>query len=229
MTDLVERSAAALAADIASGALSAEELMRASLDRIAQTNGVVNAIVALRDEEALMHDARASDASTATGPLKGLPVAIKDLVNAEGLPTTLGCTIFKNNIAAKDDVMVARMKAAGAIVIGKTNTPEFGLGSHTFNPVYGATRNPYAPARSAGGSSGGAAAALAAGMIPIADGSVEQCLRVAAHLRAGAARHAGRCVPASAGGGRSHGAHARGRGVIAGCASGPEPARSARL
>jgi len=129
MTDLVERSAAALAADIASGALSAEELMRASLDRIAQTNGVVNAIVGLRDEEALMHDARASDASTATGPLKGLPVAIKDLVNAEGLPTTLGCTIFKNNIAAKDDVMVARMKAAGAIVIGKTNTPEFGLGS----------------------------------------------------------------------------------------------------
>lgn len=171
MTDLVDKSASALAAAIAGKTLSAEELMRATLARIAQTNGTVNAIVALRDEDDLMAEARACDASDASGPLKGLPIAIKDLANAEGLPTTLGSPIFAGNIAAKDDLMVARIKAAGAIVIGKTNTPEFGLGSHTTNPVWGATRNPYDLSRSAGGSSGGAAAALATGMIPIADGS----------------------------------------------------------
>ncbi|MGB7318045.1 MAG: amidase [Planktotalea sp.] len=171
MSDMLNRSAVALAAGIAHKELSAEELMRASLERIAEVNGTVNAVVSLRDAEDCINDARAADNETPKGPLHGLPVAIKDLANVEGLLTSMGSPIFANNIAQKDDLMVARMKAAGAIVIGKTNTPEFGLGSHTFNPVHGATRNPYDPTRSAGGSSGGAAAALAAGMIPIADGS----------------------------------------------------------
>jgi amidase len=171
MSDILDQSAVALAAQISLKTLSAEALMGATLERIAAVNGTVNAIVALRDADELMAEARAADAQDARGTLHGLPVAIKDLSNAKGLPTTLGSPLFKDNIAAKDNLMVARMKAAGAIVIGKTNTPEFGLGSHTFNPVYGATCNPYDPARSAGGSSGGAAAALATGMLAIADGS----------------------------------------------------------
>lgn len=171
MSELADKSAVQLAAGLAAKEFSAEEVMRASLARIEAVNGTVNAVVALRDTSALLQEARAVDSAPKGGPLEGLPVAIKDLANSKGLPTTMGSPIFKDNIAAKDDVMVARMKAAGAIVIGKTNTPEFGLGSHTFNPVYGATRNPYDPGRSAGGSSGGAAAALATGMIPIADGS----------------------------------------------------------
>ena len=171
MGELVEQGARALAAQITRKEISAEELMRASLERISQVNGTVNAIVSLRESEACLAEARAADAMEPKGPLHGLPVAIKDLANAKGLLTSMGSPIFANNIAQTDDVMVARMKAAGAIVIGKTNTPEFGLGSHTFNPVHGTTRNPYDPSRSAGGSSGGAAAALASGMIPIADGS----------------------------------------------------------
>ncbi len=171
MTELVEQSACALAAQIANKDISAEDLMRASLDRINAVNGTVNAVVSLRDEADCIADARAADAGPAKGPLHGLPVAIKDLANVEGMLTSMGSPIFANNIAPKDDLMVARMKDAGAIIIGKTNTPEFGLGSHTFNPVHGTTRNPYDPSRSAGGSSGGAAAALASGMIPIADGS----------------------------------------------------------
>jgi amidase len=127
--------------------------------------------VSLRDPDALLAEARAADAVPAQGPLHGLPVAIKDLAEAQGLPTTEGSPLFAGRLATRDDLMVARMRAAGAIVIGKTNTPAFGLGSHTTNPVFGATRNPYDPARTPGGSSGGAAAALAAGMIPIADGS----------------------------------------------------------
>lgn len=171
MSDLTYESAVALAAKIAAKELSAETLMRASLDRISEVNGTVNAIVSLRDEEACMAEARAADQSAPKGPLHGLPVAIKDLANAKGLLTSMGSPIFEGNIAATDDLFVARMKAAGAIVIGKTNTPEFGLGSHTFNPVHGTTRNPYDLMRSAGGSSGGAAVALATGMLPIADGS----------------------------------------------------------
>ncbi|MGH1576914.1 amidase [Planktotalea sp.] len=171
MGDLVEQGAVALAAKIANKEISAEDLMRASLDRIEQVNGTVNAVVSLRERDACLADARAADAIAPKGPLHGLPVAIKDLANAEGLLTSLGSPIFADNIAQSDDLMVKRMKDAGAIVIGKTNTPEFGLGSHTFNPVHGITRNPYDPSRSAGGSSGGAAAALATGMTPIADGS----------------------------------------------------------
>ena len=156
---------------IENGTLSAVELMHATLDRIAATNGTVNAIVSLRDGDALLAEARAADESERKGWLHGIPIAIKDLANAEGLPTSMGSPLFAGTIAPKDDLLVSRLRAAGALIIGKTNTPEFGLGSHTFNPVHGATRNPYDVTKSAGGSSGGAAAALAAGMLSVADGS----------------------------------------------------------
>jgi amidase len=165
------QDAAALVRGMASGALSAEALMRATLDRIAEVNGKVNAIVALQPEASLMEAARAKDAAAPKGPLHGLPIAVKDLVNVAGIVSTHGSPLLRNNVPDVDDIIAARMRAAGAILIGKTNTPEWGLGSHTFNPVYGATRNPYDLSRSAGGSSGGAAAALATGMVALADGS----------------------------------------------------------
>ncbi len=171
MTDILELDALEQAALLEKRDISAEELMRLTLKRIAAVNGKVNAIVALRDEAELFAEARAADTSPRKGWMHGLPLAVKDLANAKGLPTTMGSPIFEDQIAADDDLMVARMRAAGAIIIGKTNTPEFGLGSHTFNPVYGTTRNPYDTTRSAGGSSGGAAAALACRMLPVADGS----------------------------------------------------------
>ena len=163
--------ALALSADIKTKKLSAVELMQATLARIDQVNGDVNAIVSLRDGDDLLAEAARADAAPHKGWLHGLPIAIKDLANAAGLPTSEGSLLFVGQIAAKDDVMVARLRAAGALIIGKTNTPEFGLGSHTFNPVHGATRNPYDLSKSAGGSSGGAAVALATGMLSVADGS----------------------------------------------------------
>lgn len=168
---LTRRSASALLADLGSGALGAAELMQATLDRIAAVNGEVNAIVALRDPDDLMAEARAAEGAGRKGPLYGLPIAVKDLVETAGIVTTHGSPLMAGHVPAKDDILAARLRAAGAILIGKTNTPEFGLGSHTFNPVYGATRNPYAPGRTCGGSSGGAAVALATGMLALADGS----------------------------------------------------------
>ncbi|WP_170528840.1 amidase [Ruegeria arenilitoris] len=169
--NLSDTSAADLLEKLATGHLSAAELMRATLDRIAQVNGQVNAIVALQDEDVLMAQARAADDKSGRGPLHGLPIAVKDLVNVAGIASTQGSPVFRDHVPAVDDLIAARLRAAGAILIGKTNTPEFGLGSHTFNPVFGATRNPYDPARSCGGSSGGAAVALATGMVALADGS----------------------------------------------------------
>ncbi|WP_170599532.1 amidase [Ruegeria arenilitoris] len=169
--NLSDTSAADLLEKLATGHLSATELMRATLDRIAQVNGQVNAIVALQDEDVLMAQARAADDKSGRGPLHGLPIAVKDLVNVAGIASTQGSPVFRDHVPAVDDLIATRLRAAGAILIGKTNTPEFGLGSHTFNPVYGATRNPYDPARSCGGSSGGAAVALATGMVALADGS----------------------------------------------------------
>ncbi|WP_170366246.1 amidase [Ruegeria arenilitoris] len=169
--NLSDTSAADLLEKLATGHLSAVELMRATLDRIAQVNGQVNAIVALQDEDVLMAQARDADDKSGRGPLHGLPIAVKDLVNVAGIASTQGSPVFRDHVPAVDDLIAARLRAAGAILIGKTNTPEFGLGSHTFNPVYGATRNPYDPARSCGGSSGGAAVALATGMVALADGS----------------------------------------------------------
>ncbi len=169
--DLTRASAKDILDALSSRRLSAAELMRATLDRIAQVNGEVNAIVALQDQDALMAEAQAADATSPVGPLHGLPIAVKDLVNVSGIVSTQGSPLFKDHVPKSDDLLAARLRAAGAILIGKTNTPEFGLGSHTFNPVYGATRNPYDPAKSCGGSSGGAAVALATGMLALADGS----------------------------------------------------------
>tara|TARA_R110002124_G_scaffold197940_1_gene364971 strand:- start:566 stop:1975 length:1410 start_codon:yes stop_codon:yes gene_type:complete len=169
--DIMNMDALALSAVLESGQISAAELMQATLDRVAAVNGTVNAVVALRDADTLMIEARAADTALRKGWLHGIPIAIKDLADVAGLVTTHGSALLAQNVAPKDDLMVARLRAAGALIIGKTNTPEFGLGSHTFNPVYGATHNPYDPARSAGGSSGGAAAALAGRMLCVADGS----------------------------------------------------------
>jgi len=170
---LCDTTATQLLGDLRKGTLTAEALMQASLSRIAERNPTLNAIVALRPTEELMAEARAADAVPMAdrGALHGLPMAIKDLSNASGLVSSQGSPLFAGQVAQADDIFVARLRAAGAILIGKTNTPEFGLGSHTFNPVYGATGNAIDPSRSAGGSSGGAAVALAAGMVPLADGS----------------------------------------------------------
>jgi amidase len=163
--------ALALAAALESKKLSAADLMQATLARIEAVNGTVNAVVSLRDADDLMAQARAADAAPRKGWLHGIPMAIKDLANVAGMITTRGSPLFTQDVAQTDDLMVLRLRAAGAIFIGKTNTPEFGLGSHTFNPVHGATTNPYDKGRSAGGSSGGAAAALATRMLSVADGS----------------------------------------------------------
>lgn len=169
--DLTKASAKDLLSDLSDRRLSATELMRSTLDRIAQVNGQVNAIVALRDEDDLMSEAQAADDGPNRGALHGLPIAIKDLVNVAGILSTQGSPIYKDHVPKSDDLIAKRLRDAGAILIGKTNTPEFGLGSHTFNPVYGATSNPYDPSRTCGGSSGGAAVALATGMVALADGS----------------------------------------------------------
>ena len=171
MTDLSYQSALALSEQLENSEISASELMASTLDRIDAVNGDVNAIVSLRARAELMEDAKAADTSDRKGWLHGIPIAIKDLANAKGLPTSMGSPLFAGQIAQEDDILTARLRAAGAIVIGKTNTPEFGLGSHTFNPVFGATRNPYGHGQTAGGSSGGAAVALATGMVSVADGS----------------------------------------------------------
>ena len=157
------------------GELSAREVMTWHLERIEAVNPRLNAIVTLRPEAALAQaaaaDERAAKGGERLGPLHGLPIAIKDLEDTAGIRTTYGSAAFADNVPAHDSLIVQRLKAAGAIVIGKTNTPEFGVGSHTFNAVFGPTRNPWGLDRSPGGSSGGAGAALAAGLIPIADGS----------------------------------------------------------
>ncbi|MFE0146775.1 amidase [Nonomuraea sp. NPDC059007] len=170
MTDLHYLTATEMSRLLRARDISAVELLQAHLDRIEQVNPRVNAIVTLAAEQA-MDTARALDSVAPAGPLHGLPVAHKDLVDTAGLRTTYGSPAFADHVPEKDDLIVQRLKAAGAVTIGKTNTPEYGTGSHTVNEVFGATRNPYDLTRSAGGSSGGAAAALAAGMIPLADGS----------------------------------------------------------
>ena len=175
--ELAFASAVQLASRLRAGELSAEELMRATLERIERVNPSLNAIVTQCGERALAA-ARAADArqirgkaGEPLGPLHGLPIAHKDLVNTAGIRTTFGSTLFRENVPTRDDLIVTRLREAGAIALGKTNTPEFGAGSQTFNEVFGATRNPYDPSKTCGGSSGGAAVALAAGMLPIADGS----------------------------------------------------------
>ena len=172
---LVFRSARELAAGLARCELSAIEVMRGFLAQIERVNGEVNAIVSLRPADELLAEAAAADRRLAAGepigPLHGLPVAIKDLSLTRGLRTTFGSTLYRNFVPTSDELYVERMRRAGAIVIGKTNTPEFGAGSQTFNALFGATRNPYDLTKTCGGSSGGAAVALACGMLPLADGT----------------------------------------------------------
>ena len=151
MDDILKLDARDQTERIAAGELSAEALMTATLDRVAAVNGSLNAIVWLRDADDLLAQARAVDRDDPHGPLAGLPMAIKDLADVAGLPTSQGSPLYAGVVADKDDPHVARLRAAGAIFIGKTNTPEFGIGSHTYNPVHGVTRNPYAPELSCGG------------------------------------------------------------------------------
>ncbi|MFT3973597.1 MAG: amidase [Amaricoccus sp.] len=155
--------------------VSCAEVMAAYLDRIAALNPHACALVSLRPRAALLAEAAAADAELAAGRdrgwLHGIPQAPKDLTATAGIPTTMGAPALATFVPAAHSILVERTVAAGAILIGKTNTPEFGLGSHTFNPLHGTTANAYAPGRSAGGSSGGAAAALALRLLPVADGS----------------------------------------------------------
>ncbi len=168
-------SAVDLAAAIRSRAVSCVEVMDAHLDRIDGVNPTVNAIVTLCDRDTLLAEAQARDEQLARGepigPLHGFPHAVKDLEGTAGIRTTFGSPLFRDFVPNQDSLQVRRLRRAGAIIIGKSNTPEFGLGSHTFNEVFGPTRNAYDQSRSAGGSSGGAAVALATRMVPLADGS----------------------------------------------------------
>ena len=173
MAEFLDWDAGKLAAALRGGALSAEAVMAATLARVEARNPAVNAIVDLRDGEVLMAEARAADLVPVAerGTLHGMPIAVKALSDVQGMRTTQGSPLFVDRVAESDNAFVARMRAAGAVFIGKTNVPEFGLGSHSYNPVHGVTLNPYDASRTAGGSSGGAGAALAMNMVALADGS----------------------------------------------------------
>ena len=170
-----DMSALVLSKAIHSKQVSCREVMQAYLKQIETHNPASNAIVSLAPQEALLAQADERDTQLARGQsmgwMHGLPQAVKDLADVEGFRTSQGSPLTPLTPAGKDGLMAARMRAAGCIMIGKTNTPEFGLGSHTFNEVFGATRNAWDPTKTAGGSSGGAAVALAQRMLPVADGS----------------------------------------------------------
>src|SRR3989440_11013367 len=174
MSDLCFLTAVQLADRIRRRDVSVTEVVRAHLAQIERVNPKVNAIVPLPAECAL-DDARAKDAALARGeapgPLFGLPVAHKDLVPTKGIRTTFGSPIYRDNVPAIDGLIIERLRAAGAATLGKTNTPEFGAGSQTFHEAFAPTPNPHDVTKTCGGSSGGAAVALACGMVPIADGS----------------------------------------------------------
>jgi hypothetical protein len=174
-SDLCFKSARELATLIRNRKLSAREVMAAYLGQINRVNPKINAIVAKLDDDKCLAVADEADRLMTrrerVGPLHGLPIAFKDLEAAVGFPWTRGSRIYKDDMPTEDTVLVERLRKAGAIPIGKTNVPEFGMGSHTYNKVYGTTVNPYDLTKSAGGSSGGAGAALATGLLPLADGS----------------------------------------------------------
>ena len=174
-TRIVDMDASALSLAIHEKHVSCREVMSATLDRIAVLNPHYNAIVSLQDADLLLAQADERDSQLAQGIsmgwMHGMPQAIKDLSATAGIVTTHGSPLLRDFIPATDSLMVQRMKQAGCIVVGKTNTPEFGLGSHTSNDVFGVTRNAYDATLSAGGSSGGAAVALALRLLPVADGS----------------------------------------------------------
>ncbi len=174
-TEICFASAARLAHMVRTRKLSCTEVMNAFYDRIEEANPYLNAICTLIERQSACDQAQLLDhriqAGESLGALAGLPIGVKDLVETSAIRTSMGSPLFADFIPSYDALMVSRMKAADAIIIGKTNVPEFGAGSHSFNRLFGVTRNPYDINRSAGGSSGGAAAALAAGMLPLADGS----------------------------------------------------------
>jgi Asp-tRNA(Asn)/Glu-tRNA(Gln) amidotransferase A subunit family amidase len=174
LTEPCDLSATDARALIGAKKLSPVELAASCIRRIEEVDPAVNAMVA-RDFDGLLAAARDSEAKVMRGEplgaLHGLPLGVKDLIDAKGLPTTYGSPLFKGAIAAQDEGAVGSLRAAGAMIVGKTNTPEWGAGGNTRNVVYGATGNPFDPARSAAGSSGGSAAALACGMVPLATGS----------------------------------------------------------
>jgi amidase len=172
--ELCFKSASELARLVRQRAVGVREVVDAHLRQIERVNPKVNAIVTLVADSAREQAESADEAlrsAKAVGPLHGLPIAIKDLVETKGIRTTFGSRIYRDHVPEADELIVERVKAAGAIIVGKTNTPEFGAGSQTFNDVFGETRNPWDLTRTCGGSSGGGAVALACGMIPIADGS----------------------------------------------------------
>src|SRR4051812_10842749 len=174
-SDIVMMDALALSRAIQSKQVSCVEVMNATLDHIDALNPKVNAIVSLQDRGDLIAQATARDEQLSRGEvcgwMHGLPQAIKDLTATKGIRTTQGSRIFKDFVPAADAIHVERVKRAGAIIIGKTNTPEFGLGSNTYNDVYGRTLNAYDQSKTSGGSSGGAGVALALRMLPVCDGS----------------------------------------------------------
>lgn len=174
-SDVTALSASALSAAIRDNQLSCVEVMQAYLARIARYNPVYNAIVNLAEEDDLLEQARRADAALARGEywgwMHGMPHAVKDLSDIEGMITTSGSRIYANRVAESDSYIAEKIRAQGAIFIGKTNTPEFGLGSQTYNEVFGATGSTWNPALTAGGSSGGAASALGCQLLPVADGS----------------------------------------------------------
>jgi amidase len=177
VNDIVFKSAKKLASLLRSRKVSTAEVMKAYIAQVERVNPEVNAIVTFLPDEALkeakrldMRRARAKSRD-GFGPLAGLPIAYKDMIATRGIRTTKGSPIFAGNVPAEDHVLVERLKAAGAITLGKTNTPEFAAGSQTFNKVFGATLNPWDLSKTCGGSSGGAAVAVACGMLPFADGS----------------------------------------------------------
>jgi amidase len=172
--ELCEMSAVELASRLSRKEVSAREVLEAHLAQIERINPKVNAIVTLVAEQAMAAAARADEAIARGGPagvLHGLPIAHKDLVDTAGIRTTQGSPFFRDNVPTRDAAIVTKIRSAGAITLGKTNTPEFGAGSQTFNTVFGPTRNPYDVTKTCGGSSGGAAVAVATRMLPIADGS----------------------------------------------------------
>lgn len=173
--DLVDLSAQQLRDKLVAREVSARELVLAHLERIDLVDGALNAVVTRTPELALQRAGELDDAlargGAPVGPLHGLPVVHKDLVQTAGVRTTYGSPAFADHVPDVDDLIVARMRNAGSVMLGKSNTPEFGAGSHTFNPVFGLTRNPWDTDRSCGGSSGGAAVAVACGMAALADGS----------------------------------------------------------
>src|SRR3984893_14263666 len=174
-SDICFQSARDTLALIRQKKLSAREVMQAHLRQIRRVNSQVNAIITLVPEDQLMAQALAADEALAKetwlGPLHGLPVAGKDIHQKPGIRTTLGSPLMRDNVPDFDCLLVQRERNAGAILIGKTNVPEFGLGSQTFNPVFGPTRNPYDTSKTCGGSTGGGSVAVACGMAPLADGS----------------------------------------------------------